>query len=420
MGNTTRKKNPNGDGGIYQRQKTYNGKTYTYWEGRVTVGYDPATGRQIQRSVSAKTQREATRKLREITAALDAGSYTAPSDMTVGQWLAIWQKDYLIGVRPRTVEAYDCQIRNHIEPGLGAVKLQALAPHTIQALYNSLGQPKGDKPALSAKSIRNIHGILHRSLQQAVMNGYIRSNPADACVLPRVRRKELKPLDENDIARFMEAISGHRYEALYLVTLFTGMREGEVLGLTWDCVDFTRGTITVNKQLQKVLGQVSDYHLVPTKNGKGRVIAPAPFVMNLLKSQRRQQMEWQLLVGPLWDNADELVFTDETGRHLCHHTVYQNYKRVVASIGIPEARFHDLRHPNVKPRTQFFSTFFEMIQSCTLRSCLGAFFTPYKSLSSSRRFPPDYSDRHIPGQSVYPPAQPSGHRHRLPPAPVQS
>lgn len=345
MGRNNANKNAAGTGSIRRKSvRKKDGTTYTYWVGRYSAGYDPVTGKRSQPSITGKSQQEVARKLKEATAALDAGTYTAPTKMTVGQWLEIWKSEYLTGVRPRTVESYECQIRNHIQPGLGAVKLQALTPHIIQHFYNALGQPNGTEHGLSAKSIRNIHGILHRSLQQAVMNGYIRSNPADACTLPRVERKELKPLDEDDIARFMEAVEGHRYGPLYLTTLFTGMREGEVLGLTWDCVDFTRETITVNKQLQKVLGCVSDYHLVPTKNGKGRVIAPAPFVMSLLKSQRRKQTEWQLLVGPLWNNADGLVFTDETGKHLCHHTVYQNYKRIVASIGIPAARFHDLRH----------------------------------------------------------------------------
>ncbi len=119
-------------------------------------------------------------------------------------------------------------------------------------------------------------------------------------------------------------------------------------------MDFQRGTLTANKQLQKTTTGGSVYTLVPTKNGKGRVIAPAPFVMSLLQAQRRHQVEWQLRVDPVWEDSG-LAFTDEAGRHLCHHTVYQNYKRVVTSIGVPSARFHDLRHPNVKPKTQIFS-----------------------------------------------------------------
>ncbi len=313
------------------------------WEARFTVGRDPGTGKQIQRSIYGSTQKEVRQKLAQAIAEVDNGTYQAPSKMTVGQWLDIWAAEYLNHVRPRTVEAYHCQIRNHIRPALGAVKLDALTTPAIQSFYNSMSQPSGDKPGLSAKSIKNVHGILHKALQQAVTVGYLRFNPADACTLPRVEHKELRPLDEADTARFIEAVKGHRYETLFLVTLFTGMREGEVLGLTWDCVDFRRGTVTVNKQLQKTTTGGNIYTLVPTKNGRGRVIAPAPFVMSLLQAQRRRQMEWQLRTGPVWEDSG-LVFTDEVGSHLCHHTVYQNYKRVVASIGLPDARFHDLRH----------------------------------------------------------------------------
>lgn len=329
-------KNAKGGGTIRQRP---DGR----WEARFTVGRDPGTGKQVQRSVYGATQKEVRQKLAQITAAIDNGTYTAPSKMTVGQWLDIWTAEYLNHVRPRTVEAYQCQIKNHIRPALGAIRLEELNAHTVQSFYNGLGKPLGDKPGLSAKSIKNIHGILHKAIQQAVTVGYLKFNPADACTLPRVERKELKPLDEDATARFIEAVKGHRYETVFLVTLFTGMREGEVLGLTWDCVDFDRGTVTINKQLQKTTGGGSVYILSPTKNGRGRVIAPAPFVMGLLREQQRRQAEWRLKAGPAWEDSG-LVFTNEAGGHLSHHTVYHNFKLVVASIGMPEVRFHDLRH----------------------------------------------------------------------------
>lgn len=121
------------------------------------------------------------------------------------------------------------------------------------------------------------------------------------------------------------------------------MRQGEVLGLTWDCVDLDSGIITINKQIQKETGGGSVYHLVPTKNSKGRTITPAAYVIKLLRGQKRKQAEWQLKAGQLWENSG-LVFTNELGVHLMPHTVYHNFKKIVASIGIPNARFHDLRH----------------------------------------------------------------------------
>jgi len=313
------------------------------WEARFITGVDPGTGKDIRKSVYAATQKEARKKMTEALAALDRGDYREPCKMTVGQWLDIWAAEYLGGVKPRTVESYKNCIRLHIKPAMGATKLEALNPHTIQGFYNGLIEGRAGKPPLSPKTVKNVHGVLHRALQQAVAVGYIRSNPTDACTLPRWERQELQPLDQEATTRFMEAVRGHQHEIVFLVTLFTGMRQGEVLGLTWDCVDLQKGTVLINKQLQKVPGGSSTYNLVSTKNSKGRTITLAPYVTGLLRTQRRRQMEWQLKAGPAWE-ASNFVFTNPLGCHLMPHTVYHNFKRVVASIGLPHIRFHDLRH----------------------------------------------------------------------------
>lgn len=332
-----KKRRARGEGSIRQRPDGT-------WEARFVVGIDPGTGKDIRKSVYAKTQKEVRKKMTEAIAALDKDDYREPCKMTLAQWLDIWQKDYLGGVKPSTAALYESQIRVHIKPSLGAIKLETLNPHTIQGFYNRLGEEKDGEPGLTAKSIKNIHGILHKALEQAVKIGYIRSNPADACTLPRVIKKEIKPLDEDATALFIQAIKGHQFERLYLVTLFTGLRQGEVMGLSWDCVDFAKGTLNINKQLQKAPGGGSVYKLTSPKNGKGRIITPAPFVMKLLQDQRRRQLEWQLRAGPAWENEWNLVFTNQVGTHMMTRTIYNNFKAVVASIGMPNVRFHDLRH----------------------------------------------------------------------------
>ncbi|SBW02621.1 putative site-specific recombinase [uncultured Eubacteriales bacterium] len=332
-----------GTGTIRKKTVLRAGKEYSYWEARYTAGTDPGTGKQLQRSITGKTQKEVAQKLKAATASIDAGTYTAPNKLSLGEWLDIWAKDYLGGVKPFTVVSYKGQIKNHIKPALGAVRLEALNAHTIQSFYNGLSEPKEDKTGLSPKSVKNVHGVLHKALQQAVAVGYLRFNPTDACTLPRAQRKELKPLDEEQSKAFLAAIKGHRLEYLFTTTLFTGMREGEALGLLWSCVDLKTGTILIKQQLQREKKKNGLYIFAPLKNDKTRTITPAPWVIQLLRAHRTRQTEQRLKAGDLWEDSG-LVFTDELGHHLAIHTVYKEFKKVVASIGSPDTRFHDLRH----------------------------------------------------------------------------
>lgn len=121
------------------------------------------------------------------------------------------------------------------------------------------------------------------------------------------------------------------------------MREGEALGLLWDCVDLTKGTITVDKQLQLIRGSRGQYQMVPTKNSKGRTLAVAPSVVAVLKRVRLRQRENRLRHGECYEISD-FVFTDELGHHLSASSVYKSLKAVMVQIGSPETRFHDLRH----------------------------------------------------------------------------
>ena len=340
---TKSKKSASGMGNIRKITKTTKGKEYTYYEARYTAGYDPGTGKQIQRSITGKTQKEVAQKQKEVLVALDTGTYIAPCKITVGQWLDTWSEEYLGAVKPATVCAYKGTIKTHLKPGLGAIRLDALDVPIIQSFYNDLLYPKKNKPAVSPKTVKNVHGVLHKALEQAVYNGHIRVNPTNGCVLPRVEKKQIKPLDENQITTFLKAVKGHQYENLFVVTLFTGMRESEALGLTWDCVDFENSTIIINKQLQLIRNTNGEYRLAPTKNNRVRLVTVAPYVLNILRNVKAEQERNQELFGTTW-NKDGFVFTKADGEHLRMNTVYKNFKAMVRSLGYDETRFHDLRH----------------------------------------------------------------------------
>lgn len=331
------KRAASGMGSIRKKQRTLNGKTYTYYEARYTLGFHPGTGKQIQRTITGKTQKEVAQKLKEISLSIDAGTYKEPCRMKVGEWLDTWLKEYLSNVKPLTERTYSEQIRRHIKPALGAAKLEDLDTHTIQLFYNSL-----TANGLSPKTVKNIHGILHTSLQQAIANGYIQRNPTEACRLPKVTRPDIQPLEPAEIARMLQEAANDAYCNLFIVAIFTGMRQGELLGLSWDAIDFHSGTITVKQQLQCKDGV---YFLKTPKNSKYRSILPAPLVMDALKKELEKQKLQHEIAGSAWSNPWNLVFTDALGKNLVRRTVVKHFKKLMARSEIsPVTRFHDLRH----------------------------------------------------------------------------
>lgn len=330
------KKGANGGGSIRKKTVTRNGKQYTYWEARITTGRDPGTGKQVQRSFTGKTQKEVREKMQACAVAVNDGTYTAPSRLTVGEWLDIWCRDYLGGVKYNTKRIYTSNIRLHIKPALGAVRLTELHPHTVQAFINGL-------QGLSPQSVRCVYQALHLALERAVLLGYIRSNPAARCIMPRKEEKEIKPLTDEQAAALLDAARGTDMENIIAVDLFTGLRISELLGLTWDTVDFERGTITVNKQLVCFQLQAEGLFSSP-KSGKSRTITPAAYVMDTLKAQRRKQLEMQLKAGPLWSNPAGLVFTNETGGQFYQQRAQKRFKAIVEAAGLSGVRFHDMRH----------------------------------------------------------------------------
>ena len=300
-----------GSGTIRKKTVTRNGQEYEYWEARVTIGRDPGSGKQIQKSFSGKTQKEVREKMQAAAVAVNDGDFFQPSKMTFGEWLDIWLRDYQSDKKYLTTKHYEAQIRTHVKPALGAIKLQALTAPQIQRFYNDLlksGQqvPKKDKNGktvkkngktvyesapMAPKSVRNIHGVVIKALNVAVDVGYIRSNPAERVTLPRVEKTEIKPLTDAQVVDFLKAVQSDKYAAILQTILFTGMRESEAIGLTWDTVDFKAGTIKVCKQLQKRSIKDGGTVFAPLKNDKARTITAAPSVMRILEEQRKRQIQ---------------------------------------------------------------------------------------------------------------------------------
>ena len=351
-----------GTGNLRKRTVERGGKPYTYWEAAVTVGYDPGTGQQIRKTYTGKTQKEVREKMQAAAVAVQDGDFFEPAKMTVVEWLDLWLKEYSADWKYKTKEKYETVCRVHLKPALGATKLAKLTTPQIQSFYNELGRTgkvtaKKDKKSgkilerrepLSPTSIRLVHGVLSKALNTAVRVGYIKRNAAELCTTPKLEKKEISPLTDAQIKEFVSLCAGEDYGRIYKLILFTGLREGEALGLTWDCIDFQAGTLKIKQQLQR---QGETDELVPLKNSKPRYLTAPAFVMQLLKEERTHQIEQRLAAGELWQgwqSAEEmktaLVFLRDDGSNITAAALYQRYKHLAEKIGKPESRVHDLRH----------------------------------------------------------------------------
>lgn len=327
-----------GAGTIRKKTVTRNGKQYTYWEARITTGRDPGTGKQIQQSFSGKTQKEVREKMQAAAVAVNTGTYIPPAKMTVGQWFDIWVAEYMGNLKPGTVTLYTNIIKNHIKPAIGAVKLSELHPHRVQIFINGV-------EGVAASTTRIIYKILHAALEKAVRLEYIPRNPSNNCVLPKTEPSAIKPLDDAQTAALLEAAKGTSIEHLLTVALFSGMRQSELLGLTWDQIDMKKGTITISQQLADKRHRGNSIFITP-KSGKTRTITPAPSVLLALKAQRIQQSKMRFKAGQIWNNEHDLVFTLEDGSIINQWRVSREFKRLLKAAGLESenVRFHDLRH----------------------------------------------------------------------------
>ena len=317
-------KRQNNDGNIRKRGQHS-------WEGSVMI-------EGTRHYVYGRSSQEVRKRISALTLQSDLGLFIDESDMLLSEWLTQWISSYVC-VKDNTLSRYKIDVEQHITPVLGKIPLCDLKTAHVQMLYNRML-----KEGLSAKSLKNLHGVLHEALERAVLINLIPKNVSNACVLPKVKQAEMHPLQGEEIPRFLDAIKGDTFKNVFYVDLFTGMRQGEILGLTWDCISFDRQTIFLSRQLQRSRKKRGEYYFADLKNSKTRYIQPAPEVMAVLQQIKNEQTAIRNTPGTSWHNDMNLVFVDKKGRNLSCMTLYHHFKAIAARIGKPEMRFHDLRH----------------------------------------------------------------------------
>jgi integrase len=301
------------------------------WEARITL----ENGQR--KSFYAKTRQEAARKLAAALRDQEGGLPVVSGKQTVGQYLTVWLDATRAALRPKTWRGYEQFVRLHIAPAIGSVGLVKLTPQHVQLLY-----AKKLEEGLSSSSVHHLHAVLHRALDAALRLGLVQRNVCDIVEVPRMRHYEMTTLSEEQAQRLLNAATGERLEALYVVALATGMRQGELLALTWRDVDLESASLHVRSTVH--VTRDGYVFAEPKTKYSRRAIALSPIAVSALRSHRVRQVEERLRAGQAWEDLD-LVFPNSVGRpidgiNLLKYWFYPLLERA----GLPRMRFHDLRH----------------------------------------------------------------------------
>jgi integrase len=247
-----------------------------------------------RRYVSGKTKEDARNKKRQAMADADRGLVFDAGSITVEEYTARWLADSVRDtVRSTTYERYEQITRKHIVPEIGRVKLKALTPAHVRGLYR-----KKLEAGLSPRTVQYIHVTLHKALKQAVRDGLVPRNSTEAVKPPQVRREEIHPLTPEQVKTLFEAAKGDRLDALYVLAVTTGLRQGELLGLKWDDVDMEAGTLSVRRTLTTAKG--GPVLSAPKTKGSRRTVKLSQTALEALRSHLGRQlgeMTWRVICG---------------------------------------------------------------------------------------------------------------------------
>jgi integrase len=322
------KKRGNGEGSITKRK---DGR----WMARYTV--HTAKGPK-RRTVYGKTRKEAADKLAKVLSDRTEGIVYDDENMTVREYLDRWLKGSVYGsVRQSTYDRDTNLIQNHLLPALGGIKLKKLSSAHVQGFYRNRLDA-----GLSTSTVHKMHAILHKALSQALRWHMVPRNVTEAVRPPRPAPKEMSPLSPEEARRLLRATRGDRLEALYVLGVTTGMRQGELLALRWQDVDVKNSTVSVRRTLTRSGGRI-EIGEPKTKKSRRSIRLTSRAVEALEEHLKRQLQE----IGILGDRYEDqgLLFTTGTGRPINPSNLRQrSFAQLLKKAGLPHIRFHDLRH----------------------------------------------------------------------------
>jgi integrase len=320
-------KRTRGDGTIYKRG--------TLWHGELTLGW-ASDGKRVKQRFKGPTKKDVSAQIAKAKTAHASGQ-VPDTNATLDQFLLFWLPTYRQQVRATTYEHRHGHLTAHITPVFGAVRLADLTTIKVQAWVNDLSASR--KP----RTVVGIFNTLRKVLSDAVRMELLSRNVTKGVVLPKITHDELEVYSPEQAAQLFSAARGNDLEALYVLALTTGMRQGELLGLKWSDIDWPGQRLHIKRALVDVRGGgVAEQE--PKTRSSRRGVPLTGLALDALKRRRIRQTEQRLQRGPLWADT-EYVFTNTFGRPLRRaHLLDQQYYPLLERAGLPKIRFHNLRH----------------------------------------------------------------------------
>ena len=326
------KRRPQGDGTIRKRP---DGR----WEGRIIIGHK-RDGTPMYKSVFGKTQKATLKMLHQMIDTYRDVDLTEDSRMTLGEWLDKWLDEYMIfTVRESTLYGYRCMTNNQVKRFIGDKQLSSLTTADIQKFYNKIKKQGRVKPnrdgsyELADSMVRGIHMMLHEALDTAVKERLIAKNPTNGTTIPKNNYAEKQILGDEQLTRFLEEIKGEEYwYDFFYLEVMTGLRRGEICGLKWSDIDFGANKLRVQRSVSSKKGGGVNIGETKTNTGTRNIIMP-PSVIDVLKKRKQTAItEW---VFPAFLNPEQPIHPE---------AAYRKLKVILKHAGLPQIRFHDLRH----------------------------------------------------------------------------
>ena len=327
----------------------------------VSEGFDLNGRPMIHRKTIHGTKKEAEVELAKFITEVQNGLVIDGKSLKFSEFVEVWKRDYgSKELAPTTYKRYCRMLETRILPYFGHFYINKIRPTDIMKFYDllekdtQLVRKKGNngsktKKPLSGKTILEHHRLLRAMLHRAVYWQLIVSNPAERVQPPRAKKTKRRSYDDEQTKILLEnleklTVEDTKYKVAIILTIFTGVRLGELMGLEWQDVDFRNGIISINRSSQ-YLSDMGVFTKVPKTESSIREIAIPEFIISLLEEYKLWYEEQKSLYGELWTNSDRL-FVQAYGKPMHPSSISKWFVKYVGTIGLPVINFHGLRHTN--------------------------------------------------------------------------